>query len=218
MSDEPRITTFRVGDLSIPVDADKSWHRFSNDIPEGQLETVADESFWIIHLPWFNQPEDLRQRFWENFNTAAASKNRSTAILGLKYTNGGHLLELLNAGIQFDRDLKGGHFKGKTDRMKNAAMVIALKFSEVVSKKDPKALRKMADILQEGGITVAREIEGETVNRTVFTAFRDLVKESRLLPTKKQIRHKLGWGDDDDAIDKLREALNALGLSGLPKA
>lgn len=214
-----RITTITIRDISIPVDADEAWNEFKVLPFAEQVAEVATWFFWQIQLPWIDLPEDTRKRFWNEFSKPEASEARAVAVHGIRFANNSDALQLLNRGIQFQRDLISGRFKNDEGNGGfQTAAFIGMQFAEMASKKDHRLFCQLADIIKAGGIDGGTKGGEDSFNGQVIREFSQFVSTNRTLPTKKKIRDALGLSNEKPDCERLRESLKELGLKGLPSA
>lgn len=225
MSAKPkkRITTMSYGDkISVPVDADEQWKGFTGMDFFEQVQSVSECFFWQVQLPWIDLPEETRKQFWNGFQQGDAVKARSVAVHGIPYANKIEALNLLNDAIEFERNLTSGRFKGEKmkDAFQSGAMSIGLRFSKMAEMKDHCLFQQLADLIKAGGIDAGEKPKGgePSLNGQIIRDFCQLVRTSRTLPTKKQLRDSLDIGAGTSKVEKFRVALIELGLGGLPTA
>lgn len=218
MNAKDRITTWSYGDHSFPINADDHWQRFKAEPFDEQVISVADCFFWQIQLSWIEQPLDDRKRFWDAFSKSDKEAARNIAVYGLLYSNNVKALELINDTISLERDRIAGKLKDQpSERTMERYFIIGLRFAEIAVKKDHRLWRQLANIIEAGGIDGGIKGGEDSFNGQVIREFCQLVSNSRALPTKKNLREALGLSSEKPDSERLRIALNELGLSGLPQ-
>jgi hypothetical protein len=210
------MTQINFGDNQFEVDAEAEWKAFEQLEPAEQAAEAARGFFWLVHLPTFDQPEEIRQAFWKSFSSTERERTRIAAVHGLAYANKGDLLALLNRAIKLDRDQQAQERTGED--LIHSAAGLGFEFASLAAKKDHKPFQALAGIIKEGGIPSGAESGRSgpfSEQGIVFAAFSKLVATHRRLPTKKELRSEAGLDPDED---NLRKSLKPLGLSGLPDA
>jgi hypothetical protein len=213
------VVKVNLGGLHYEQDIDREWQEFQQKGFEDQLDAAISSFFWMRHIFGIELPQEAKNRFWEDFQRPDAERAREAAVYGLRYVNNLALFELLKSGMDFIENRDNGIYANDPEGARMDIQIIGLRFAELASKRDYKDFRRMADMIQNGGIPDSNRGGEDTLHGQIVREFCQHVANFRTLPTKKQIRESLGIdGDDKSKHELLRKSLKELGLSGLPQA
>jgi hypothetical protein len=212
------IVNLQSGDdtLPLPIDAASHWQDFSESNFVNKLDEVAGVFFWQVQLHFMDLPQAAKDKFWRGITLAGTEKARFAAVHGMKFVNNYDLFTLLTDSIAVGNESPCGP---DADHIRNARLqVIGFRFAEIAAKKDHRIFQRMADIMSHGGIDGGVRGGEDSINGQVMRELCQFVATHRALPTKKHIRESLGLETYKTDSEKLRIALNELGLSGLPQS
>jgi hypothetical protein len=199
------------------VDTEEQWAEFSSEEFSGQLESVICPFFWAVQFNNNDLPLADKNKFYDDFQRPEAEHAREIAVRGLKHVNNWPLFRLLKDAMDWEKNRQSGHNAKHTEAAISDAAVIGAEFAELAAKKDYRAFRRMADMLQAGGIPPGDKSGEESLSGQIVREFCLHFVNHRTLPTKKQLREKLGLSTEKFETEPLRKAMKELGLSGLPQ-
>ena len=179
------------------------------------------EQFWHPMLPWLENSQDQIDLFWKHFNVPAASERRLQAAQGRAITNHGGERSIVGLAKEIyglrspteTETLLFSKFKDPDQRrgIHDLGMIKLAEWVLEAVMNDHQAPRRLYDVLTSQPDPQRGKI-GD-----IFNAFVSLVGKNERLPTKKQVRHAAGLGDDPEEYKTANKAYGKLGLSGLPE-
>lgn len=206
------------------VDPEKAWREFIAQPFSEQLETACFPHHWIVQLHRIDLPLEARERFWKSYREPAAEKARNIAINGLCRVNYEKERDLLNAAIWgiegMEQDRSSEPWASTLGEQVNSFGHIGMQFAELVAAGDHKAIARMAAIVKAGATPATDKPRGGEDGRAgeLFREFCQFHRNTRSLPTKKQLRELCGMSDEIADVKSFGKLLKQLGLDGLPQA
>lgn len=213
---EKRTVTLELEGVGVTIDIDENWQGLLARDHDNRLGLVSSPFHFLIHLKHMDLPEEIKNRFWTHYTTAAAVKARDVATYGLTATNSSRERYILDAAVTLHEQLAEGFYANRPESfMYNDMLVFAMAFAEIVHNRDAAALRRMVKILEDGGLASNERGGVGSADGDMFEKFVVLHIETRSLPTKMALRNACGLGDRAD-YKVASKRMKKLGLWGLP--
>lgn len=215
MKSETRLMKYFIGSLEIDVDPDMAWQDVLDEGSREQVASVADSYHFAIQLQVIELPLAMKKQFWQHYAKPDAEDARTRAYLGLAHRNHLEEFKLVQDAISYQRRTGEGFYREDQKRFLEGGWQIGYKFSELIAVGDAPALRRIANIIEAGGIPEGRRGGIASEDGYMLENFVKLHLASRCLPTKKQLRAACGLNaiEDKKLADK---RMRKLGLWGLP--
>jgi hypothetical protein len=200
--------------ISYEVDIDQEWKEFKESEFDCQLESASSWNFWMTQLFGVDLPQETKNKFWNEFQKPAAGKARIIAVYGLKWANYADHFSLLKSAIDLIKDRDDGKLADKAEDALLHFASIGMRFAEMTARRDHRDFRRMAELIKDGGIPSGKRCGEDELNAEIMREFTIHFRNTRTLPTKKQLREAVGEND----AERFRKSLFQLGLSGLPQS